>query len=83
MFNGIEDSCGASEKGPAAASGANARDLALRVLALADDLAAAQAEVTRGDDLSSEAKGRRKLRTVALGLVRLTVLWGPAAACAP
>ncbi len=37
--------------------------------ALADELVAAHADVTPGDDLSSEAKGRRKLRTVALGLL--------------
>ena len=37
--------------------------------ALADDLAAAQAQTASGDDLSSEAKGVRKLRTVSLGLL--------------
>ncbi|MEQ7873762.1 aminopeptidase N [Sphingomonas sp. ASV193] len=37
--------------------------------ALADDLAAAQARGAAGDDLSNEAKGLRRLRTVALGLI--------------
>ena len=37
--------------------------------ALADPLAAAQAQGAPGDDLSSAAKGIRRLRTVALGLI--------------
>ena len=37
--------------------------------ALADSLAAAQRETAPGDDLSSNAKGVRRLRTVALGLL--------------
>jgi aminopeptidase N len=35
--------------------------------ALADDLAAAQAQTAPGDDLSPAAKGVRRLRGVALG----------------
>ena len=37
--------------------------------ALADGLTAAQRETAPGDDLSSRAKGMRRLRTVALGLI--------------
>ena len=37
--------------------------------ALAEDLAAAQAQGAPGADLSSEAKGKRRLRSVALGLI--------------
>ena len=37
--------------------------------ALVDDLVAAQAETAPGDELSSEAKGVRRLRSVALGLI--------------
>jgi aminopeptidase N len=37
--------------------------------ALAEDLARAQSMVARGDDLSPDAKGVRKLKTVSLGLL--------------
>ncbi|MEO5808988.1 MAG: DUF3458 domain-containing protein, partial [Sphingomicrobium sp.] len=37
--------------------------------ALASDLAAAQARTAPGDDLSSEAKGVRRLRAITLGLI--------------